>query len=312
MISLHPFLALFPNIKHLSPSFYLYETGGAQGCGLLCSVSISENSILSHEQIYEHHSDSLYEQFCCTHLQHNPILLISDRSELKEVIGNLMASATLITGSQPHSIWHANKNHPLDIPGPLYIADGHHRYSAAEKYHHNKKNSSQPPLIMAAIFPTDQVSTRYKAVVVKNIKICQKKLLLFFDITALESGRNPENRYEFIMLSEKKWYSLKLKSQFIEEKIHQTMLSLDILKKFILIETLNIASYTNSPYVRVSFDSSNVETLLRNSDKNTIGFIAASDSSEDIINIAKQRRLLEANSTYFEPKLVSGIIKFNL
>lgn len=314
MVPLYPFPALFAGAADPTPFFYLCRTE-TKGTGLLCSISLANlppQAILCHEQTYDERSEALFQEFSRSHLQCNPILLITENENLKTIIQEMEAVAILVDErvTDEYSLWRVPKNYLLELKGPLCIADGHHRFSAFLKYHSNIKNSSK---IMVAIFCVDQVATRSKALVINktdlNGEALKEKLKKFFHIVPLQNPKNPENKTEFGMRLGKYWYHLVLKPFFSDHQENRHLLGIEIFKKFVLQNTLNLENYASSSNIKVLFEKCSVSALLHNlKNESSMGFIIGSDSSESVINIAKEGRLLEANSTYFEPKFMHGLV----
>ena len=322
MILAYPFHGILEGQAEHELCFYLYEIEGICS-GLVCSIPLSgvaEESILCHEEIYLQRSHLLLEEFSRSQLQHNPVLLITESPTIKQTISSLQERATLISKKRSsdgfsHNLWKVVFDQPIDLKTPLCVADGHHRFAALLQYYQGKINLSKPPHILAAVFNADQVVTRTKCVVVEDVEentsTWMTKLQNFFNMDAVDAPSTPANMHEFSMLYEENWYHLSLKEEFIENR--EAYLGIEVLKKYVLQQTLNVEGYANCANVKVHFEKCNIAALLQKKMREkTIGFIAAADPSKKVIDIAREGRLLEANSTYFEPKLIDKMIGLQL
>lgn len=322
MISAYPFHGILDDQQDQELCFYLYEIEGICN-GLVCSIPLSgiaEESILCHEEIYLERSHLLVEEFSRSQLQHNPVLLITENPTIKQTVALLQKRANLISQRMSsdgltHSLWKVVFDQPIDLKTPLCVADGHHRFAALLQYYKSKINLSKPPHILAAVFDADQVVTRTKCVVVEDVEETNlrwmTKLQNFFNMDVVDSPSTPVSMHEFSMLYGENWYHLSLKEEFVEKR--EACLGIEILKKYILQQTLNIGGYANSANVKVHFEKCNIAALLhKKMREKTVGFITAADPSQKVIDIAREGRLLEANSTYFEPKLIDRMISLQL
>lgn len=326
MVSTFPFHGVVGKIKHHEKNLYLYEVEKNKKIfcrGLVCLVDlkgIDDGSILCHEEIFASQSDYLLNSFSVSHKQINPVLLITDDNAFKTKVLEASSNATLIekcihTDGCTHSLFKLDNAQQISIAGPLCIADGHHRVASLSKYYQLRNHPF--PAIMAAIFNADEISTRSKAIVVEKKGLPSisfiEKVEEYFEVKSIRHPEAPENAYEFNMLFSNAWYNLSLKSSFPRFNELQDLLGIEILKKLILQNVMNLPGYANTPSVKVFFDSCNINVLKQNvRTADQMGFLASSDKSIQVIQIAKNGRLLEANSTYFEPKLINGMIGHEL
>ncbi len=324
VICAYPFHGILGEKIDCELCFYLYEVG-AISKGLVCSIPLSglgEGAILCHEDIYLQRCDLLLQEFSRSRLQHNPVLLITKSQKIKQTISSLEQIATQIyqrksSDGVSHTLSKVVLEKHIELESPLCVADGHHRFSALLQYYRNNQGLTKQPRIMAAIFNADQVITRTKGVVVEgiseNTSQWMGKLRAFFHVQSVEVPLTPASSHDFSMLHKESWYQLSLKPIFAEKRECRDCLGIEILKKFILQQTLNMGGYANSPNVKVNFEKCNIAALMQKTRKEkTVGFIAAADESELVIDIARHGRILEANSTYFEPKLLDRMIGLKL
>jgi uncharacterized protein (DUF1015 family) len=192
------------------------------------------------------------------------------------------------------------------INRPLCLADGHHRLSALSKL---KKKEG-----MAAIFSADQVTTRAKSIILQ-IKKEQfwKTLLETFDVAPIANAILPNSECQFAMLFQNQWYQISLKLSHPREKGFENLLGIEIFRETVLRPIFEISTYTGTPHAQFYFPECSSSFLIqRIKQEEEVGFVVSADPFAKVIQAAKANRILEPNSTYFEPKLMSGLIHFNL
>lgn len=303
-------------------SFYLYEIKNhLDTCtGLICSVPLTEvlnGKILKHEAILPEKAAFLYNNFLEAKIQYNPILLITNDIKFEQKITKFSAQTKLLgkhdaPSGVEHRLMHLPPQAPFKLSSSLYIADGHHRLSALLKYHQNTEGKR----MMVAIFSAAQMKTRSKSVIIRY-EISKKaffwqRLNFFFDIRMTPDPKVPDTPIAFLMYFNQKWFFINLKSEFYES-VFKDFLAIDIFKKIVLNAIFSIFSYSFNDSVDIFFDSCNITAVESHiQDKDWIGFVIASDPFDKIMKGAQKGRLLEPKSTYFEPKILSGVISQHL
>lgn len=312
----------------VEPGFYLYEVkeAGYLCVGLVASVALMDvinGNVLRHEETFPERIDSLYEAFLSAQVQYNPLLLITDEDGFSKKIQELSSQAQVkgeyqsIDGLRHRLLKIPSIKDPFHFLKPLCIADGHHRLSALLKYYQNKPESQlSTRTMMVTIFSVDHVRTRTKGIVLDRIMkqnpFFLRKLEELFDIHVSSHTHEPVNSKEFWMFLSNAWYLLKLKPRFYLNE-PEDILGIELFKKYVLNNIFSLSNYATNALVRIFFDVCNFSTVKAHSkDENSVGFVVASDPSHKVIDVARNGRILEANSTYFEPKLLNGLLSNHL
>lgn len=202
----------------------------------------------------------------------------------------------------------------------LYIADGHHR--AASAFHVGMKRREEHPAytgneefnyFLSVIFPDEQLHiwpyNRY--VHDLNGMSCKEfleSLKKDFDISSLLERYEPKRKHEAGMYLDGKWYRLTFKKGTFNENNPVDQLDVSILQNNLLEPILNIDDpRTNS---RIDFVGgirglTELERLVNKG--HGVAFALYPTTLDDLMNIADSGCIMPPKSTWFEPKLRSGI-----
>jgi len=212
------------------------------------------------------------------------------------------------------------KNNFKSIP-KLYIADGHHRSAAASRVKKEKKKNNsnhngdeEYNYFLTVIFPHDQMNIMAYNRVIKDLNNLDidsffKKVKANFNIEKTDKQK-PEKKHEIIMYINKNWYKLMPKPRTFDEKDPVDNLDVHILQNNLIDPILGIKNVRKDQ--RIDFiggirGTGYIKKLVDNN-KFKVGFSLHPTSINDLINVADADRIMPPKSTWFEPKLRSGII----
>ena len=149
---------------------YRLDTGGHQQTGIVVEVAVDDyrqGRIRRHEATRPDHAHRVAELTETSGTEQLPVMLVHrGRTELAERLAGITADApdvSLTTDGVAHSVWvRPAADHPHEIAGidALYIADGHHRMSAAVRYADRRAHlGGRHPsaFTLAALFPAEQM-----------------------------------------------------------------------------------------------------------------------------------------------------------
>lgn len=206
-------------------------------------------------------------------------------------------------------------NHVQDT----YIADGHHRTSTVALLHERLKDKNQEfdfDSLFCAFFPADQLDILdYNRVVegLKDISPTQfiVKMSKIFDLDVLSQPRKPFEKHELVMYAQKEWYSLRWKPAVLKSHAKdRAVLDAMLLNEFVLDQIFGITDVrtdTRITYVEGAKGLEGVRKATNESD-NRIGFLLYPVSFDDMMHMADAGESLPPKSTYFEPRLKSGML----
>ena len=134
-----------------------------------------------------------------------------------------------------------------------------------------------------------------------------KKLEKIFDIKKVNTGFNPDRKHEIAMWLNKAWYNLKYKGPF-NELIHD--LDVSILQEKVLDPILIIKdprSDENIAFIGGLTDPNEMEKAVIQA-KGALFFNLCPVSIYDLEVIAENGEIMPPKSTWFDPKLLSGML----
>jgi len=213
-----------------------------------------------------------------------------------------------------------------DIPF-TYVADGHHRTAAAagvanENRHSNPDHNGREEynFFLAVLFPADQLTIIDYNRVVKDLngmsdKDFLKKLESSFIIRDMgEQMYKPGKLHNFGLYLSGKWYSLSAREDTYDDHDPIGKLDVTILSKQILSPLLDITDLRKSKRIDFVGGIRGLEELERRVDMGDMkaAFALYPVSMEQLMEIADTDNIMPPKTTWFEPKLRSGLILHKL
>lgn len=202
----------------------------------------------------------------------------------------------------------------------LYIADGHHRSAAAFRVRNSKMKANPSHTgkelynhFLAVAFPDNQQQILGYFRAVKDLAGLSpeeffEKIALDFDVFET-ADPSPRKRHHFTMYLDEKWYSLTPKEGSFPAE--DPVLSLDaaILQKNLLEPVLNIKDIRTDD--RIDFIGGirgTRELEKRCAQDMRVAFTLYPTSMDELMKVADSGMVMPPKSTWFEPKLRSGIV----
>ena len=209
-----------------------------------------------------------------------------------------------------------------DMPA-LYIADGHHRSAAAalvgaEKAskNPNHKGDEEYNYFMAVCFPASQLTIIDYNRVVKDLNgLTAEQFLkaLEKDFIVEEKGEGiykPSSLHNFSLYLAGKWYSLTAKTGTYDDNDPIGVLDVTISSNLILDEILGIKDLRSDKRIDFVGGIRGLEELKRRVDSGEMAMALAlyPVSMKQLMDIADTGNIMPPKTTWFEPKLRSGLI----
>ena len=203
-----------------------------------------------------------------------------------------------------------------------YIADGHHRTAAAalvakEKAEQNPNHTGEEEYcyIMAVHFPHNQLKIMDYNRVVKDLnghtpEEILKLLEKDFEIEPWDGQYKPEKRHTFGMYLKGKWYKLTAKPHTYNDDDPIDGLDVTILTNYVLKPILGIEDLRRSKRIDFVGGIRGLGELERRVDSGemAIAFALYPVSMEELMRIADTGNIMPPKTTWFEPKLRSGLV----
>lgn len=317
--------------------YYLYELtmDGRAQTGIVACASIDDyvsGVIAKHENTREDKEQDRIRHVDVTDAHTGPIFL-AYRSD--EKLGELVESAKrekplydfVSDDGISHRVWRIADAADIGrirerfekIPR-LYIADGHHRAASAVKVGlkrrgENPDHTGEEPFnyFLSVLFPDDQLAIMPYNRVVKSLNGYDRdgfmeQVRMRFTVEPLgEQGCQPERRHQIGMYLDGEWYRLTVRQEFITDDPVKG-LDVSILQDILLAPVLGIADPRTDERIQFVGGIRGLSELKRLVDGGAaVAFSMYPTSIGELFSVADAGLLMPPKSTWFEPKLRSGL-----
>ncbi len=203
----------------------------------------------------------------------------------------------------------------------LYIADGHHRAASAATVARMRRaknpthdGTEEYNYLVAALFPHEQLKILDYNRVVKDLRGMtgeefRSRIQEKFVVTSGFKERSPSRLHQFGMYLEGAWYRLEAKPEIYAKADLIGKLDVSILQDQLLGPVLGIADPRTDERIKFVGGVRGMNELERMVDH--LGYAAAFSlcppGIADLVDIADAGMIMPPKSTWFEPKLRSGL-----
>lgn len=323
--------------KDDSEAYYIYELtmNGRAQTGLVACASVDDyvnNVIKKHENTREDKEiDRITHVDTCS-AQTGPIFLAYRAQDAinKRVEANKekepVYDFTAVDGVK-HRVWKMSEQQDVEAIrkafenlNQIYIADGHHRAASAVKVglKRRKENPAHTGkeeynFFLSVLFPHDQlmIMDYNRSVTDLNgltVPEFLEKIKENFEVEKASGQVRPQEKGTFGMYLEDGWYVLKAKENLYEGKDAVGRLDVAVLQDYLLNPVLGIQDPRTDE--RIEFIGgirglSELEKKVKEGMK--VSFSMYPTSITELFDVADQNLLMPPKSTWFEPKLRSGL-----
>ncbi len=203
----------------------------------------------------------------------------------------------------------------------LYVADGHHRSAAAGRVRELRRNSNpghtgseEYNAFLTVVFPENQLNIMpyNRAVKDLNGRSASEFLKLVAGSFAVSSSPTPvipAERHHFGMYLGGEWYHLHARPAIIDEKDTVSRLDVSILQNSLLAPLLGIENPRTDQRIHFVGGIRGNDELVKlvDSGEYAVAFALHPTSIRELIELADQDQIMPPKSTWFEPKLRSGL-----
>ncbi|MFY9198150.1 MAG: DUF1015 family protein [Acutalibacteraceae bacterium] len=209
----------------------------------------------------------------------------------------------------------------------LYIADGHHRAASAVKVG-LKRRQENPDytgkeefnFFLSVAFPASELAIMDYNRVIKDLNGMTSQEFLSkiednFIITKLDGNNayRPEKAHTFGMYLDNSWYKLEAKPNSFDKSSPVDSLDVSILQNNLIHPILNIDDPRTSQRIDFVGGIRGLEELERRvKDDMVVAFSMYPTTIEELMAIADSGNVMPPKSTWFEPKLLSGLFVHKL
>ena len=319
-------------VKSKSPCFYLYQEimdgrpqTGIVGCA---SVKDYENNIIKkHENTLAPKEADRIRHIDTTNMQTGPIFLAF---RTNDAIDAFLAK---VTATEPyfdfvsedgigHKVWVVDDTDDIgfisaqfEAMNAIYIADGHHRCASACKVgasRHADGVDKESDYFMSVLFPQNQLKIMDYNRVIKDLNGYAdeefiEELETYFDIEGADGAVSPDKKGCIGMYLGKQWYRLTLKDEWKSDDPVDG-LDVSILQKYVLDGMLDIKDPKTDKRIDFVGGIRGLGELERRCDTDCVlAFAMYPTDINELFAVADAGRLMPPKSTWFEPKLRSGL-----
>ncbi|HKL79136.1 MAG TPA: DUF1015 family protein [Mobilitalea sp.] len=323
--------------------YYIYELlmSGRSQTGIVACSSIDDylkNVIKKHENTREDKEIDRINHVDICNAQTGPIFLAYRcRQEINQVVDEVkkeqpLYSFTAVDGIG-HRVWKISDTsqvgairNAFDNIESIYIADGHHRAASAVKVG-LKRRKENPGFtgqeefnsFLSVLFPHDQLMIMSYNRTVRDLNgLSGEEFILKvgenFEVTPVAGGSyEPAEKASYGMYLEGKWYSLRAKEALRSIKDPVKSLDVSLLQDFLLKPVLGIEDPRTDKRIDFIGGIRGLKELERRvADDMTVAFSMYPTSITELFDVSDAGKLMPPKSTWFEPKLRSGLFIHSL
>lgn len=323
-------------VKEKAPVYYIYELtmNGRSQTGIVGCASIDDYErqvIRRHEETRaEKEQDRIRHVDTCG-AQTGPIFLAyRSRKEIRDIVEAAKAADPEFSFETENGVRHAGWKIDADQiqkeleqafsrVESIYIADGHHRTASAVKVGQKRRNqypghdgTESFNYFLSVLFPDDELMIMDYNRVVKDLNGLSmeqflKKVSERFEVFLVEGPVRPEKKGQIVMYLHGYWFRLLTCREYIREEPVEG-LDVSYLQRELLGPVLGIKDPRTDERIDFVGGIRGIEELKRRADTDMeVAFAMYPTSVQELFAVADAGLLMPPKSTWFEPKLLSGL-----
>jgi uncharacterized protein (DUF1015 family) len=327
-------------IQDEKPAYYIYSQTmwGRTQYGLVGCASVEDylnNVIRKHELTRPDKEEDRKTHIRITNFNAEPVFFAyPDNTKVDEIVDRTIKVKPeydfITSDGVGHTLWVITNEKDIsaiekafrdEIPF-TYVADGHHRTAAAahvgeERRKKNPKHNGNEEynFFMAVHFPSSQLTIIDYNRLVKDLNGNSvadflHKISEGFEVTKWsKEPYKPSAIHEFSMYLQGYWYSLKAHNNLFDDSDPIDALDVTVLSKGILDPVLNIKDLRKSDRIDFVGGIRGLGELQKRVDSGemAVAFALYPVSMNQLITIADTGNIMPPKTTWFEPKLRSGL-----
>lgn len=328
-------------VQDKKPCYYVYAQtmeGRTQYGLVLCAHTddYAEGKIKKHELTRKDKEDDRMVHVKIQNANIEPVFFAyKDNSQLNEIVSRTVAAAPEYSFTDEngfgHSFWVIDDDATIekitDIftnkVNAFYVADGHHRTAAAARVGAEKRSGNaahtgdeEYNYFMAVCFPETQLKIIDYNRVVKDLNGLTPEQFLSaleedFTVTQYEGEGecHPSHLHNFSMYLGGKWYSMETKPGRYDDNDPIGVLDVTILSNLVLDKILGIKDLRTDKRIDFVGGIRGLGELSRRVDSGEmkVAFALYPVSMKQLTDIADSGNIMPPKTTWFEPKLRSGL-----
>lgn len=337
--ALDQFLRQGTLIREEEPALYLYRQtmDGRDQVGVVGCVHVDDyegDLIRKHEKTRPDKEDDRTRHVLALNANAEPVFLTyRGREEVDREVAPVLATPPLFDFTAPDGVRHTVWRVP-DVAGLVrsfervphaYVADGHHRSASAWRAgkelrakNSGHRGDEEYNWFLAVLFPSDQLRILSYNRVVRDLNRLSPEELLAELARVGKVGRTdrpvPERRGVFCFYLGGAWYRLELDPATIDARDAIGSLDVSLLQDRVLGPVLGIGDPRTDKRIDFVGGIRGTAELERrvNSGEMAIAFSLYPTSLEQLMAVSDAGQVMPPKSTWFEPKLRSGLFVHEL
>ena len=326
-------------VQDNKPCYYIYAQtmdGRTQYGLVVCAHTddYAEGKIKKHELTRKEKEDDRMIHVNIQNANIEPVFFsYPDNAEIEKIVKKYTAQEPeydfVAEDGFGHHFWVIDSQEDIDritelfgeVPA-FYVADGHHRTAAAarvgaerRKSNPNHRGDEEYNWFMTVAFPESQLKIIDYNRVVKDLNgLTPEQVLekLSEDFTVKEVGADiyrPDHLHNFSMYLAGKWYSLEAKEGRYDDSDPIGVLDVTILSNLVLDKILGIKDLRTDKRIDFVGGIRGLGELSKRVDSGemAVAFALYPVSMKQLVDIADSGNIMPPKTTWFEPKLRSGL-----
>lgn len=329
-------------VQDSKPCFYIYRQimNGRAQTGIAGCASIDDymnGNIKKHEKTLEKKERDRINHVNITNANTGPIFLTYRKNDeiykiTEEYTKERESVYDFVSGGVRQLVWVVDDEKIISRlselfaeAGAFYIADGHHRCESAvrvgqmrREQNPNYDGSEEFNFFLAVAFPDCDLEIMDYNRVVKDLNGKGEEEFISeiskcFNVEKSAQRVKPDKRHTFGMLIGSQWYRLEAKKEFIDEGDPVKRLDVSVLQDNLLAPVLGIENPKNDERIDFIGGIRGLEELERRTATDMkLAFSMFPTTVKDLMDIADAGLIMPPKSTWFEPKLLSGVFIHHL
>ncbi len=329
-------------IQEEKECLYVYRQimGEHEQYGLVATASVEDylnKKIRIHELTREKKEKDRINHVKITNANTGPVFLtykaqtVIDEIILKITSENLPEYNFISDDMIQHSFWIVDQDQDIkkliDNFSKIdytYVADGHHRSKSAamvgklrKDENPNHTGNEEYNWFLSVLFPDNQLKILDYNRVVKDLNGLSEqdfiaKVKQKFEISEVccQNNAKPKEPTEFGMYLNEKWYALKAMKDTFDTNDPVESLDISILQKNLMEPILGVGDPRKDTRIDFVGGIRGLEELKKRVDSGemAVAFALFPTSIQQLMSIADAEKIMPPKSTWFEPKLRSGLI----
>jgi len=323
--------------------YYIYELimDGRSQTGIVACASIDDyldGTIKKHENTREDKELDRIRHVDTCNAQTGPIFLAYRANHIiSDIVQKVKEQTPLYAFTSvdgiTHRVWKISQiediqkiSHEFDQIDSIYIADGHHRAASAVKVGLRRRNANpgytgkeEFNFFLSVLFPDEELVIFDYNRVVRDLNGHSKESFLqkiSDSFIVKEKGTEPYRpvrKAEFGMYLDGRWYALRVKNELLQIQDPVASLDVSLLQDYLLGPVLGIGDPRTDKRIDFVGGIRGLKELERRVAQDMeVAFSMYPTSIAELFAVADAGLLMPPKSTWFEPKLRSGLFIHHL